>query len=321
MHLCVSRFDGSTLSCKPASLVHRNLIAALDLYVVHPCDTPHSDYYICTVCNHLVIDVPCIHTLALRATCISHLGLTQSSTLPHVSSGSLTQAPSTLYLHASSLGSSMADDNEGNRTPHVSKNSMKPSTGPHDVSSPTLVHCVSPCRLTVDLDTACLSGPSPQLIAHLSDGDTDTESNDTIPPSKVPLHHLGALARFITRETRPPCDDRPFTLAPAGDALVTQNGVQEGSNSSKPELPTGPHGRTLLCGPVAYPKGPPKASDLGSDLGSGGAQEHCKDTTFNPGDCPVTALYDICNGFPTVAHVWLFACLRCICLNPDVYMP
>ncbi len=37
------------------------------------------------------------------------------------------------------------------------------------------------------------------------------------------------------------------------------------------------------------------------------------------GDCPITALYDICNAFPTVAHLWLFAVLACLQLNPKVY--
>ncbi len=36
-------------------------------------------------------------------------------------------------------------------------------------------------------------------------------------------------------------------------------------------------------------------------------------------DCPVTALYDICNAFPSIAHLWLFAVLACIQLNPLVY--
>ena len=33
----------------------------------------------------------------------------------------------------------------------------------------------------------------------------------------------------------------------------------------------------------------------------------------------MTALYDICNAFPTIAHLWLFAVLACIRLNPLVY--
>ena len=37
------------------------------------------------------------------------------------------------------------------------------------------------------------------------------------------------------------------------------------------------------------------------------------------GKCPVTALYDICNAFPTVAHIWLFAVLACIGLDRRIY--
>ena len=33
---------------------------------------------------------------------------------------------------------------------------------------------------------------------------------------------------------------------------------------------------------------------------------------FSPSDCPGTVLYDICNAFPSVAHVWLFSVLRCL---------
>ena len=40
---------------------------------------------------------------------------------------------------------------------------------------------------------------------------------------------------------------------------------------------------------------------------------------FSPGDCPVTTLYDICNAFPTIAHVWLFACLKCLDLPSEVF--
>ncbi len=43
------------------------------------------------------------------------------------------------------------------------------------------------------------------------------------------------------------------------------------------------------------------------------------DSAADIGDCPVTALYDICNAFPTIAHLWLFAVLSCIRLNPLVY--
>ena len=43
------------------------------------------------------------------------------------------------------------------------------------------------------------------------------------------------------------------------------------------------------------------------------------DDNFSAPNCPVLALFDICNAFPSVAHVWLFSVLQCIKLNPFVF--
>ena len=45
-------------------------------------------------------------------------------------------------------------------------------------------------------------------------------------------------------------------------------------------------------------------------------------STFNNGfeasEVPVLALFDICNAFPSIAHVWLFAVLRCLKISPEI---
>ena len=49
----------------------------------------------------------------------------------------------------------------------------------------------------------------------------------------------------------------------------------------------------------------------------------CASPTVTPGraglieDCPITALYDICNAFPSIAHLWLLCVLlECLGINP-----
>jgi len=39
---------------------------------------------------------------------------------------------------------------------------------------------------------------------------------------------------------------------------------------------------------------------------------------FDAAECPVLALFDICNAFPSIAHVWLFAVLRCLKISPEI---
>lgn len=46
-------------------------------------------------------------------------------------------------------------------------------------------------------------------------------------------------------------------------------------------------------------------------------------SVFNPqttpiDKCPITALYDLCNAFPSIAHAWLFAVLKCIKVSPKI---
>ena len=45
-----------------------------------------------------------------------------------------------------------------------------------------------------------------------------------------------------------------------------------------------------------------------STLGSG----------FEAAEVPVLALFDICNASPSIAHVWLFAILRCLKLSSEI---
>jgi len=39
---------------------------------------------------------------------------------------------------------------------------------------------------------------------------------------------------------------------------------------------------------------------------------------FEAAEVPVLALFDICNAFPSIAHVWLFAVLRCLKLSSEI---
>ena len=39
---------------------------------------------------------------------------------------------------------------------------------------------------------------------------------------------------------------------------------------------------------------------------------------FEASEVPVLALLDICNAFPSIAHVWLFAVLRCLKLSFEI---
>ena len=43
------------------------------------------------------------------------------------------------------------------------------------------------------------------------------------------------------------------------------------------------------------------------------------DCEFSAADCPVLALYDLCNAFPSIAHLWLFAVLQCLRLPTKYY--
>ena len=39
---------------------------------------------------------------------------------------------------------------------------------------------------------------------------------------------------------------------------------------------------------------------------------------FEAAECPVLALFDMCNAFPSIAHVWLFAVLRCLKISSEI---
>ena len=39
---------------------------------------------------------------------------------------------------------------------------------------------------------------------------------------------------------------------------------------------------------------------------------------FEASEVPVLALFDICNAFPSIAPVWLFAVLRCLKLSSEI---
>ncbi len=40
---------------------------------------------------------------------------------------------------------------------------------------------------------------------------------------------------------------------------------------------------------------------------------------FRAEDCPVLALYGLCNAFPSITHLWLLAVLRCVNLAGSFY--